>query len=256
MVCVDGFVLTHAFEPIDVPTQQQVDSYLPPFKPRQVLDPANPLSIGAMVGPEAFTEVRYLSDLQLRDAMDEFDELAAGLQDLTGRPLSQWEFYGPEDAETVVVAMGSVAGTLKDAADELAGRGLGSVAVLTLTMFRPFPVRAIAAALGRARRVLVLERALAPGADGPVSSDVRGCLSPGQSLSTVFAGLGGRAVTTASLVCTLTRFVRDELEPRSFLDLNHDIVDSELARREQQHQSGPHALNVLRDTGVPASRIG
>ena len=68
MVCMDGFVLTHAFEEVDVPTQEQVDAVLPPFRPRQVLDPAAPVTIGAMVGPEAYTEVRYLADRRLRRA--------------------------------------------------------------------------------------------------------------------------------------------------------------------------------------------
>ena len=61
MVCMDGFILTHAYERVDMPTQAQVDAFLPPYEPRQVLDPAEPVSIGAMVGPEAFTEVRYLA---------------------------------------------------------------------------------------------------------------------------------------------------------------------------------------------------
>src|SRR5438105_525618 len=61
MVCMDGFILTHAYEQVDMPQQAQVDAFLPPYEPRQVLDPDEPVSIGAMVGPEAFTEVRYLA---------------------------------------------------------------------------------------------------------------------------------------------------------------------------------------------------
>src|SRR6188472_2135259 len=61
MVCMDGFVLTHAVEGVDVPSQEQVDAILPPYRPRQVLDPDAPMTIGAMVGPDAFTEVRYLA---------------------------------------------------------------------------------------------------------------------------------------------------------------------------------------------------
>ena len=60
MVCMDGFILTHAFERVELPTRSEVDAFLPPFEPRQVLDPADPMTIGAMVGPEAFTEVKYL----------------------------------------------------------------------------------------------------------------------------------------------------------------------------------------------------
>jgi len=70
MVCMDGFILTHAYERVDMPTQAQVDAYLPPYDPRQVLDPADPVSIGAMVGPEAFMEVRYLAHAKQRQALE------------------------------------------------------------------------------------------------------------------------------------------------------------------------------------------
>jgi len=70
MVCMDGFVLTHAVEPVDVPAADLVDAFLPPYEPRQVLDPADPVSIGAMVGPEAFTEVRYLAHIKHRQALE------------------------------------------------------------------------------------------------------------------------------------------------------------------------------------------
>ena len=77
MVCMDGFILTHAVEGIDVPDQRDVDAFLPSYEPRQVLDPAHPISIGAMVGPEAFTEVRYLSHLRQLDALDLIPVLAS-----------------------------------------------------------------------------------------------------------------------------------------------------------------------------------
>lgn len=70
MVCMDGFVLTHAFERIDIPSQEDVDKFLPPYSPRQELDPSDPISIGAMVGPEAFTEVRYLAHVKQRQALE------------------------------------------------------------------------------------------------------------------------------------------------------------------------------------------
>ena len=69
MVCMDGFILTHAIEGINVPDQKQVDKFLPSFVPRQILDPENPISIGAMVGPEAFTEVRYLAHQKQKEAL-------------------------------------------------------------------------------------------------------------------------------------------------------------------------------------------
>ncbi len=85
MVCMDGFILTHAYERIDVPTQEQVDAFLPAFEPRQVLDPADPMTIGAMVGPEAFTEVKYLAHAKQMQALDVIPEIAAEFEAAFGR---------------------------------------------------------------------------------------------------------------------------------------------------------------------------
>ncbi len=87
MVCMDGFILTHAFEPVDVPTQEQVDAFLPPYEPRQVLDADAPLTIGAMVGPEAYTEVRYLAHAMQVQALDLIPEIAAEFEALVRPPL-------------------------------------------------------------------------------------------------------------------------------------------------------------------------
>ena len=85
MVCMDGFILTHAYERVDVPTQEQVDAFLPPFEPRQVLDPQDPVSMGAMVGPEAFTEVRYLAHVKQMQALDLIPGWAAEFRKAFGR---------------------------------------------------------------------------------------------------------------------------------------------------------------------------
>ena len=91
MVCMDGFILTHAVEGVDVPDQDDVDAFLPPYEPRQVLDPDDPVSIGAMVGPEAFEEVRYLAHLRQLEALDRIPELAAEFADgLRARRAGGW----------------------------------------------------------------------------------------------------------------------------------------------------------------------
>src|SRR5262245_29143121 len=85
MVCIDGFILTHAVEQVDLPSQEQVDVFLPPFEPRQLLDPAEPVTIGAMVGPEAFAEVRYLAHAKQMRALDLIPEVAAQFAQAFGR---------------------------------------------------------------------------------------------------------------------------------------------------------------------------
>jgi pyruvate ferredoxin oxidoreductase alpha subunit len=256
MVCMDGFLLTHASEQMDIPAQEQVDAFLPPYEPRQVLDPADPASIGAMVGPEAFTEVRYLA--RMLQALDLIPDVAAGFGASFGRDSGGLvRPYRTQDADLIVVALGSVLGTIKDAADEARDEGL-KVGVLGVTTFRPFPAHAVREALAEASRLVVIERALAPGSGGIVTSDVRTALATagGPEISTVVAGLGGRAVTRKSLRRMLVSAASGELEPMSFLDLDTGLVQRELGRMRATRRSGPSAENMLRDLGVTASGIG
>ena len=121
-------------------------------------------------------------------------------------------------------------------------------------MYRPFPADAVRRALSGVSRVIVLERAFAPGAGGIVSADVRAAVAGTETrISTVVAGLGGRAISKKSLRQLL---IRDDLDELTFLDLRHDLVDRELARMDAREAAGPHTLDVLRDAGIPASRIG
>ena len=255
MVCVDGYVLTHATERVDVPTQEQVDAFLPPYKPRQVLDPADPVSIGAMVGPEAFTEVRYLAHAKQLQALERIDEVAREFAEGFGRHSGGLvSTYRVEDAEVVVIALGSVLGTIKDATDELRDQG-ARVGVVGITSFRPFPLDALHEAIGDARKVVIVERAFSAGFGGVLSTDVGLAISDAKArLSTVVAGLGGRAVTEAGLISVVEDALADRLEVLRFLDLDKDVVDRELARMAGTRRSGPSAENVLRDLGTVASR--
>jgi len=264
MVCMDGFLLTHASERVDLPGQEQVDGFLPPYEPRQVLDPNDPVSIGAMVGPEAFTEVRFLAAERMRQALDLIPAVAASFAREFGRPSGGLvRPYRVEDAELIVVALGSVLGTIQDAVDELRADGIRAGA-LGITTFRPFPAEAVREALGgvhRLRRLVVVERALAPGSGGIVTADLRAALAttdgrpphPGDTIiSTVIAGLGGRAVTRKALRAMLTSAAQGDLPPFSFLDLRRDLVESELARMRAARRSGPSAENMLRDLSATA----
>jgi pyruvate ferredoxin oxidoreductase alpha subunit len=256
MVCMDGFILTHAYERVDMPTPQQVDAYLPPYEPRQVLDPREPVSIGAMVGPEAFMEVRYLAHAKQMQALERIPQLAAEFKMVFGRDSGGLTHtYRAEDAETMVVAMGSVLGTIKDTIDEMRADG-HKIGVLGLTCFRPFPLAQVRAALHNARRVVVLEKSLAVGMGGILATDVRMAMShlhvPGY---TVVAGLGGRAITRKSLHKLFREAEQDALEPLTFLDLDWDVVNKQLARERAVRRSGPAAESILRDIGTVASKI-
>ncbi len=250
MVCMDGFILTPAVEVVDLLDQATVDAFLPPYEPRQVLDPDDPVSIGAMVGPEAFEEVRYLAHLRQMDALGRIPAIAEAFAELTGRDSGGLVHpYRTADADTIVVAMGSVLGTLKDAVD--ARREAGArVGVLGITSFRPFPSEAVRDALAGATRVVVVEKAFSIGFGGVLATDVALSLQGAATrVLSVVAGLGGRTITQRSLEAMLAEAEGDGLSPVTFLDLDHAAVDRELARMARARRSGPSAENLLRDRG-------
>jgi pyruvate ferredoxin oxidoreductase alpha subunit len=234
MVCMDGFILTHAYERLEVPTPEQVAAYLPPFVPRQVLDPDDPMMIGAMVGPEAFTEVKYLMHAKQRLALAAVPQLADEFEQAFGRRSGGLlREYRCEDAETIVLALGSVLGTIEDVIDELRDDGV-RIGAIGLKCFRPYPLDAVRTALARAERVVVLEKAFAVGAGGIVGQNVRLALSGlPPRVHDVVAGLGGRPVTKASLRRLFEDAVADRLgRGLTFLDLDHDVVAREMQRLE------------------------
>ena len=250
MVCMGGFILTHAYERVDIPSKEQVDAFLPKYEPRQVLDPNDPVSIGAMVGPEAFTEVRYLEHQKQMQALELIPEIAAefkaGFQRDSGGLVRG---YRLEDADTVVVAMGSVLGTIKDTIDEMRDAGI-KIGVLGVISFRPFPLEAVRAALKNAKRVVVVKKTFAVGIGGILATDIRTAMD-GIAIRdyTVVAGLGGRPITRKSLREVFNKATFDELPALTFLDLDWAIVNKQLARERAKRRSGPTAENILRDVG-------
>ena len=247
MVCMDGFILTHAVEVVDIPEEAKIRAFLPPFEPRQVLDPKHPLSIGAMVGPEAYTEVRYLAHHRQMQALDLIPQVQEQWKELFRRDSGGLvKPYRMEDADTVIVALGSVLGTIKDVVDERREQG-EKIGVLGIVSFRPFPTEALREALAGISRVIVVEKAFSVGIGGIVGAHLRPALPDGDvSFFEVIAGLGGRPITKRSLHKMIDQAARDDLEPLTFLDLDQELVDKELAREAESRQSGPAAENLVR----------
>jgi len=257
MVCVDGFILTHAVERVDIPDQAEVDAYLPPYEPVQVLDPQAPISIGAMVGPEAFTEVRFLQHYKQTLALRLIPEFAGEFKARFGRDSGGLlRTYRTDDAELIVVAMGSVNGTIKDTIDEMRADGV-PIGLVTLVSFRPFPTAALRDKLVRARNVVVIEKSLAVGMGGPLANNVDLALrnvATAPQVHSVIAGLGGRPITRASLHRVLRQALTQPWEGSHFLDLNDKIVAKELHYVRKVRRSGPTAENLLRRLGLAAEK--
>ncbi len=155
-----------------------------------------------------------------------------------------------------MIALGSVNGTIKDVVDDLRDGGV-AIGSVSITSFRPFPAKRLRETIRGAKRVVVIEKSLAVGIGGIVSTDVRMALAgAGLPVLTVIAGLGGRAITQASLRESLLKAHRDVLEPLTFLDLRHDVIHREIERLETQRRSGPVAENILRELGSVADHIG
>jgi pyruvate ferredoxin oxidoreductase alpha subunit len=195
MVCFDGFILSHVYEPVDMLPQEDVDRYLPPFTPYQRLDAADPISFGMYATPDYYHEFRYEIDNAAKRAKDVIRKAGKEFGTMFGRDYSALvEGYRLEDAETAIVAMGSICGTIKDAIDEMRAEGK-KVGLLKIRVFRPFPAAEIAQALSNVKRVAVLDKNISLGAKGAVAIEVRDALYGSViPVKGYVLGLGGRDV--------------------------------------------------------------
>ncbi len=230
MVCMDGFVLTHASDVVELPTQEQVDAFLPPISPQVCLDIDNPTTIGMMADPEVFTEVKYLQHQAMINALPVITRIAGEFEGAFGRPsgapVRSVGDVEATDGDLVVVAMGSVLGTLRDAMAQLRADGVPA-RLVGIGAFRPFPAELLRDAVGAAGRVVVVDRALELGAEGVLTAEVRRSLATsveGPEVLSVVAGLGGRAMTADALARTLRAAHEGRLDPLTFLDLNEQAM--------------------------------
>lgn len=196
-VCFDGFILSHTYEPVDVPTQEEVDAYLPSFKPYQRLDAADPISMGMYATPDYYMEFRYEISRAMERAKEALKHAGREFGEQFGRDYSApVEGYRLEDADTAIVALGSICGTVKDAIDEMRESGR-KVGLLKIRSFRPFPDKEILKALNDVSTVAVLDGnvSLGSGAGGAVGLEVKDALyGSGIDVKDYITGLGGRDV--------------------------------------------------------------
>jgi pyruvate ferredoxin oxidoreductase alpha subunit len=229
MVCADGFLLTHTYEPVIVPTQDEVDAFLPPYQPRYYLNADNPLTMGAFADPEYYMESRYMLEQAMERAKGVIEGAARRFEGAFGR------YYGGlldthqmEGARTAVVAMGSVVSTLRDVVTELRGAGQ-PVGLVKLRSFRPFPKEALREALKSVDRVLVLERAMSPGGVGILAAEVRSVLQGEKrqpAVSAFVAGLGGRDIPVDTLKALIAGAGTEAVD-LGFADLKEELVQGD-----------------------------
>jgi pyruvate ferredoxin oxidoreductase alpha subunit len=201
MVCMDGFVLTHSYEPVDIPEVPQVDGFLPPYRPARTLDPTAPRTFGTYA-EEGYTETRYAIVQAMNRAKGVIQEVAAEYEHAFGRYSGGLiQGYRMEDAEVVLMATGSIVGLLKSVVDEMRAEGR-KIGVLKLVSYRPFPTEALAKALSGAKKVAVFEKAISLGGTGILAADLRSALhgykgSP--EVNSFIVGLGGKDITPGTI---------------------------------------------------------
>ncbi len=196
MVCVDGYILTHTLEGVSLPTQEEVDHFLPPYTFAHTLDSRQPLTLGTMVAPDHFTEIRYAHDQAMYQALAAIEEVDAAYAGITGRASGGvLEVDGPDDARIGVLCLGAVHGTLWEGREQ--ARNLPPAKLIKLRALRPFPEAALRQALAGLSDVVVLERAFSPGAGGIVAAEVCRALygtSTTPRIHSAVMGLGGRDI--------------------------------------------------------------
>lgn len=197
MVVLDAFFLSHTSEPVEIPDQEMVDEFLPPYKNKYILDPDDPHAFGGLTNPEWYMELRFMIHQAHEQALNLIEKEGKEFKKLFGRYYGLVDAYKVDDAETILVAVSTVASTARYAVDLLRKQGK-KVGLLRIRVFRPFPYQKVKDILSNAKRVIVLDRNLSPGAGGIIASEVRGALANVRNHPPVFSyimGLGGRDIT-------------------------------------------------------------
>ncbi len=225
MVNMDGFVLTHSYEPVDLPDQASVDGFLPPYLPTRKLDPSDPKTFGTYA-EEGYSETRFAIVQAMQRAQEVIEATADEFERTFGRRSGGLlQGYRLEDAEMVLMGTGSILGLLKSVADELRAEGQ-KVGALKLVSYRPFPSELLRKKLAGVKNVAVFEKAISLGGEGILSGDLRSALHPmkeAPEVSSFIVGLGGKDITTGT-IRKAVEMARAGYVESQFLELDEEFL--------------------------------
>jgi len=233
MVCVDGWNLTHAWEPIELLDQELVDKFLPPYHPVQHLTPDNPITYGAWADDRPLMEYRYMMQKAMDRAKSKVVEVADEFNKMFGRHHGGLiQEYRMDDAEIGVLGMGSIVGTIKAAIDEMRAEGI-KVGLVKVRFYRPFPADEIIKAVRNTKCIAVIDRNISLGAGGALAADVKVALYNLKDRPLALGclvGLGGREITKSTVRNIVARAQKaidtgrvEELN--EWVDLNPELVE-------------------------------
>jgi pyruvate ferredoxin oxidoreductase alpha subunit len=230
MVCMDGFILTHVYEPVELLDKELAREFLPDYQPPAILDPANPMTFGAFADPSTYTEFRYQQfEAQLK-SLEKIELVAREFEETFGRYYGGLlDSYFVEDAEIVIVTLGSVIGTIKDAIDAMRSEGM-KVGLVKVRSYRPFPVQALRKALKDASVIAVVEKDVAIGGEAGLVTDLKAAFYNSNIRTPIIgfaAGLGGRDITAKDIrkIVAKAQAAQKGIESEfEFLDLRTEIL--------------------------------
>jgi pyruvate/2-oxoacid:ferredoxin oxidoreductase alpha subunit len=218
MVVIDAFVLSHTSEVVDIPDQDLVDQFLPPFHPEWKMDTADPHAFNALVTPNEWFELRYKIQMAMDQSLEVVRRVDQEYGQIFGRSYGVIESYRMEGAEVAMVTTNTVTSTARDVIDAMRGEGI-PIGLVKLRLFRPFPVDDIVNALRGVKKIAMLDRNLTFGQCGVFAAEIKAALYESGLRTPLFdyvLGLGGRDVTPE-----LIRQVADHV-------LTHDTPDSRI----------------------------
>lgn len=197
MVNLDGFSLSHVIEPIELPKQEEVDAFLPPFSPLFTLHPDKPVTMGAYAMPELYTEAKYAQETAIRNSKKVIDEVLDEFGKKFGRPYKAVETYNNDTGDFAFIALGSICENIKTSIDDMKTEGKDA-GLVQLRLFRPFPEEDFLKAIKDKKRIAVVERAMPGGASfGPMFNEIAALVHTHGldiKLENYICGLGGRDV--------------------------------------------------------------
>jgi len=232
MVGIDAFVLTHTIEGVDVPAQEDVDDFLPPYEPPHgKLDPKEPATFGSFGTPEYYQEFKQAQVEAIEGSRDVIDEVFDEYEEKFGREYNKATPYYCDDAEIVLITMGSMTGTAREAVKKLRKEGK-KVGLIKLTVFRPFPSPELKEILSGVKGVAVIDRNISPGAYGAMYSDLAAAYTNEKEkpiLKNFITGLGGREIFVKNFeeMYEMTKKAVDTGnlgKPVEWINVNEDVL--------------------------------
>ncbi len=214
MVCMDGFLVTHTKEPVEI-FDDEINDFIKVKEKRDVLDIDDPKAFGALAFPKDYMPIKLEQNKAVFSAADAFDEFSKQFYDISGRKYKELEVYGENNAEVAVVALGSIAETAHLAVDVLNSSGIKSKLV-KINMFRPFPKKSLDSELKNVKHIVVFDRNISHGKGGIVKDEVTGSLGLGNVIGYV-CGLGGYDVTEDDMVNAVRDVLDGKVKEDSYL---------------------------------------